>query len=107
MAREYRFTFNVLIRKEGAEYVAYCLELGLIAVADSRESVEKDIMDVIKAHVRYAVENDNLEYMYHPAPKEIWDEFFACDEVTETSCLDETISLIEARKCFIPETLHA
>ena len=77
--------------------MAHCLELGLIAVTDSRESAEQDIMDVIEAHVRYAVENDNLEYMYHPAPKEIWDEFFACDEVIETSSLDEPISLIESQ----------
>ena len=74
MLREESFSFRVVIRREPDGWVAHCLELNLVTVAETDKEVESDIIDVISAHVRYALENDNLEYMYHPAPLNIWKE---------------------------------
>jgi predicted RNase H-like HicB family nuclease len=72
-------TFSILIKKtEEYGYVAHCLELDLVATADTPEAVKADIFDVIVAQVRYAFANDNLEYLYHPAPAEVWKEFYEC-----------------------------
>jgi len=85
-------------------------------VAETVEQVESDIIDVILAHVRYAIENDNLEHMYHPAPQEVWKEFFRCSDREEASyrreeaILEEPWSLIpviEASKCFYRHDCHA
>ena len=73
------FSDYVLIKKtEEYGYVAHCLELDLVATEDTHEAVEAGIFDVIVARVRYAFANDNLEYLYHPAPAEVWKEFYEC-----------------------------
>jgi hypothetical protein len=116
MTREEKFSFKVLIRREPDAWVAHCLELNLVAVAETVEQVESDIIDVIVAHVRYALENDNLEYMFHPAPPDVWRDFFKCSDREETSyrrgeaILDESSSLIpviRADKCFYRQASHA
>lgn len=78
MAHEEKFSFRVLIKKEPDAWVAHCLELNLVTVAETAKQVEADLIDVIIAHVRYALENDNLAYMSHPAPSEVWKDFFKC-----------------------------
>jgi predicted RNase H-like HicB family nuclease len=116
MPREEKFTFKVLIKKEPDAWVAHCLELNLVTVADTLEQVEADMMDVIAAHVRYALEKDNLDYMFHPAPPEVWKDFFKCSDREETSysmpetALDDswsTIPVIQADKCFYRQASHA
>lgn len=74
-------SFSILI-KQTKEYgvVAHCLELDLVASADTLEAVKADILDVITAQIHYAFANDNLEYLYHSAPPEVWREFYECQE---------------------------
>jgi hypothetical protein len=116
MATEEKFAFKVLIRREPDAWVAHCLELNLVAVAQTAEHVEADIIDIIVAHVRYAIENDNLEHMYHPAPPHVWKAFFKCSDREETSyrrdeaVLDgswSVIPIIQADKCFYRQDSHA
>jgi len=70
------FIFSVLITKEDDKYVAHCLELDIVTTAPTFSEARDDIGDLILAQVKFAYENDNLEHLYKPAPKEIWDEFF-------------------------------
>jgi len=116
MAREEKFSFKVLIKQEPDAWVAHCLELNLVAVAKTAEQVESDIIDVIVAHVRYAIENENLEYMYHPAPANVWKDFFKCSDREEASyrrdeaIIDDSSSLIpiiQASKCFYRQACNA
>jgi len=113
MAREETFPFKVLIKKEPDAWVAHCLELNLVAVAETSAQAEADIIDVITSHVRYALENDNLAYMYHPAPLSVWLDFFVCADREEVSyrgegtILDELIPVIQASKCFYRQACHA
>jgi hypothetical protein len=113
VTREENFSFKVLIRKETDAWVAHCLELNLVAEADTMEQVESDIIDIIAAHVRYALENDNLSYMFHPAPPDVWKDFFRCADREEASypskepILDGLIPIIQANKCFYRQACHA
>jgi hypothetical protein len=113
VAREEDFSFKVLIRKEPDAWVARCLELNLVAVAETSEQVESDIIDVIISHVRYALNNDNVANMYHPAPSEVWKDFFRCADREEASyrgdepIFDELIPIIHANKCFYRQNCHA
>jgi len=74
-------TFSILI-KQTQEYgfVAHCLELDLVATADTLEAVKADMFDIIVAQIYYAFANDNLEYLYHSAPPGVWQEFYECRE---------------------------
>ena len=76
-------SFNILIRKEGDYCIAHCLELDIVATAKNLKSVQDDIFDLIKAQVGYAFSNGNLDNLYHPAPPEVWKEFFECKEAWE------------------------
>jgi len=76
-------TVNVLIKKEDDVYIAHCLELDIVTTGNTSAQVEKDIVALINAQVSYAFSNNNLENLYHPAPPEVWKEFFACKEQKE------------------------
>ncbi len=72
--------FNVLVKEEDDMWVAHCLELDVVATSDTEEGAVTDIADLIRAQVSYAISHDNLEYLYHPAPSEVWEEFLRCKE---------------------------
>ena len=78
--------FNVLMKKIGDEFVAHCLELDIVTTADNMGSVQSDMVDLISAQINYAFCNDNLENLYHPAPAEVWQEFFSCQTLMERRC---------------------
>jgi hypothetical protein len=63
---------NVLIYQEGNEWIAHCLQMDLVAASKSEREAEKDVIDLIKAQVIYAIENDNLGYIFRQAPAEEW-----------------------------------
>ena len=114
MLKEEPFYFRVVLRQEPDGWVAHCLELNLVTVAETLQEVESDIIDIIESHVRYALENDNLEYMYHPAFPNIWKDFFNCaDRETNSYRRDpifkdesSLIPIIETSKCFYRQSLH-
>jgi hypothetical protein len=70
--------FNCLIKKDGALYVGHCLELDIVAAGDTLDGVKRDLNDLIRAQVDFAFSNNNLDYLYHPAPAEVWEEFYRC-----------------------------
>jgi hypothetical protein len=72
------FNTNILIKKEDGMFVAHCLELDLVAVADSRDQARRECVALICAQIEYAFAHNNLQNLYHPAPQDVWTEFFAC-----------------------------
>jgi hypothetical protein len=78
--KEWKFSFNILIKKEESIWVAHCLELDLVTESLSLEEVERDIVAIIKKQVSYCIANNNMENLFRSAPKEVWDEFKACKE---------------------------
>jgi len=75
--------FNVLIKEDEDLYVAHCLELDIVSTSKDLEEAKNNIIDLIKTQVDYAFSNNNLDYLYHPAPSEVWQEFYACKEQIE------------------------
>ena len=72
-----------IVTKEETIFVAHCLELDIVATNKNYKTVTKDIIDLMKTQIDYAFSNDNLENLYHPAPAEVWKEFYACKESIE------------------------
>lgn len=79
-AEDQSMTFNVFVKEEDGIHVAHCLELDIVATADSIKKVKRDIASLIIAQINYAFNNNNLENLFHPAPKEVWEEFFSIRE---------------------------
>jgi len=76
MAQRAIFHLDVLIKKEKDYYSAHCLQFDLVATDDTFEGVQKAIKDLCIAHIENSIANDNMEYLFSPAPKEIWTEYF-------------------------------
>jgi hypothetical protein len=80
MSKRLAPTFNILMVEEGEMYIAHCLELDIVTTAESLNQAKNDIIDLIAAQLSYAFTNNNLDHLYHPAPPEVWRQFYACKE---------------------------
>lgn len=87
-------TFNILIKKEEDYFIAHCLELDIVATADTVEEVKEDILSLMKAQIEYAFFNDNMDNLYHSAPQEVWNEFYSCTDGE----MDESVIEVSKRK---------
>jgi hypothetical protein len=56
--------YAIHVSKEDGMFVAHCLELDIVAVADSAERARRECVELIRAQVGYAVANDNLHNLY-------------------------------------------
>jgi len=63
---------TVLVDYQDGRYVAHCLETNLVATGPSEGAVVSDMNDLIAAYLDFAIENDNMENFWHPAPPEVW-----------------------------------
>jgi hypothetical protein len=70
--------FNCLIKKDGPLFVGHCLELDIVSTSDTFDGVKGDLNDLIRAQVDFAFTQNNLDYLYHPAPPDAWEEFYRC-----------------------------
>ena len=98
--------FNILIKLIDDQYVAHCLELDIVATSKDQDQVESDIVNLIKVQVDYAFSNDNLEFLYRPAPSEVWQEFYACKEQIEKKFKIESV-FGESHHRFVPPWIIA
>jgi hypothetical protein len=70
-----QFTFHVLIEDNQGMHVAYCLEMGLVATADTPDDLPSIMTKMIVRQVEFAIKNNNPQDIYHPAPPEVWEKF--------------------------------
>lgn len=71
----HRFAFNVLIDRDQGVYIAYCLEMGLVATSDEEAVLPHIMMKLISRQIEFALQNDNPADIYHPASAEIWEKW--------------------------------
>jgi hypothetical protein len=50
----------------------------IVATSDTLDGVKDDLNDLIRAQVDFAFSHGNLDYLYHPAPADVWKEFYRC-----------------------------
>lgn len=99
---------NILVTKEDGLIVAHCLELDIVATGDTIDQVQRDIIALICAQIDYAFSNDNLDHLYHPAPKEVWREFYACSgQMQKKHNVYATFSENSASGSFVPPWIIA
>ena len=100
--------FNCLIKEEEDYHIGHCLELDIVVTAKTVKEVKSDLKDVILAQVDYAFSNENLENLFHPAPPEVWEEFYSCKAQTEEKMkLDSAYKKTNSLKNFVPPWIIA
>lgn len=70
------FHLDILLYRETEGWAAHCLQLDLVEIAASENEAFEAIVDVVRAHIEYAIENDNMENVFSPAPADVWKRFF-------------------------------
>ena len=70
--RQPSIKLNVLIYKESNEWIAHCLQMDIVTTGQDEKDVEKDIINIIKAQIIFALQNNNLSNLFKPAPEEEW-----------------------------------
>lgn len=83
---------DILIKKEQDCYIAHCLQFDLVATDETKEGVSEAIVDLCKAHIDFSLKNDNMEYLFSPAPKEVWAEYYLA--VKQSSCPSDAKEMI-------------
>ncbi len=78
--KERSLDVNVFLKKEDGLFVAHCLEFDIVAVAKTEEQAKEDLKDLVTAQIAYAFANDNLDNLFRPAPKSVWEECFTPNE---------------------------
>jgi hypothetical protein len=71
------FTFNIHTERADGAYVAYCLEMGLVATSDDPTMLPSIMSKLIHRQVEFALQNNNPADIYRPAPPEVWERFRA------------------------------
>jgi hypothetical protein len=71
-----QYQLHILIKKNPRGFSAHCLELDLCEEGMTMAEATENIKNVIIAHITFAIENDNLAYLFHPAPEAVWTEYF-------------------------------
>ena len=92
MAQKAIFHLDVLIKKEKGYYTAHCLQFDLVATDDTLAGVQKAIKDLCVAHIENSIANNNMEYLFSPAPKEVWTEYFIHLEAAGCQVKHETLA---------------
>ena len=83
---------NVLVeRQPEGNYLAHCLELDLVAEGDTPQAACGELLNVVDVQVRTCLENDNLENLYFPAPREVWQKLGRAKERCQPQTLHRTI----------------
>ena len=73
------FNLDVLLYREDGEWVAHCLQLDLVEAGATPEEAEEALAGVIQHHVQWVLEDNDMEHLFHPAPPEVWKEFFTAE----------------------------
>ena len=75
------FLLNVLLYREDGRWTAHCLQLDLVECARTVAEAQANILDVIRAHIEHALDHDNMEHLFHPAPAEYWQLFLRSKQI--------------------------
>jgi len=68
---------NILVTSEDEQFLAHCLELDIAEGGQTPEEAVDNLIQTCVAHIRYAIEDDDLEHLFKPAPPEFWAKFYA------------------------------
>jgi hypothetical protein len=86
-------------------FVAHSLETGLVATARDESDAISKMGKMLVRQIEFAVKNDRLRDIYHPAPEEIWDKFQKSKRVISRT--QKTIPANTYHSLLIDQTAYA
>jgi predicted RNase H-like HicB family nuclease len=80
-----RLELTGIIKEEGRQYSALCLELDVASCGDTQEEAMKALRDAVETYVQYMVEEGREDEIYRPVPLEALREFLTDIETRPVS----------------------
>jgi predicted RNase H-like HicB family nuclease len=89
-----KFTMDCMVYRDDreSEWVASCLDLGLVATGARRQEAMNNLKDVIQAQIQFTAENDNWAHLFHPAPADEWQKFLHLTQEHSERCKYERLA---------------
>jgi predicted RNase H-like HicB family nuclease len=78
-----------IMKKEGRQYSALCLELDVASCGDTREKAMKALRDAVETYVQYMVEEGREDEIYRPVPLEALREFLTAMPLRDLKGLND------------------
>jgi hypothetical protein len=66
---------HYLLSESEGKHIAHCLDLDLVATADTREKAAQKLDRLVKATIELALATQQYENLKTQAPQNFWDEF--------------------------------
>ncbi len=67
-----RIDLRAVLYREGALWIAHCLELDIVAQGDTTAAALAQLAELCGAQVHAAIEDADLQSAFHAAPPEVW-----------------------------------
>jgi hypothetical protein len=75
-SKDLQIDLRVVVYREDAFCLAHCLELDIVAEADSPQQAVRDLIDLCNLQIKTAMEASDLTSVFRPAPPEFWKLFY-------------------------------
>ncbi len=66
---------DIVFWKEHGEFIGHCLQFDIVSVGETLQHAVDQMKKLILAHVSFVDAHDNWEYLYRPAPYNVWKRF--------------------------------
>ena len=74
---QHNFHILIVSDKRHKAFIANCLDMDIVAQGKTRVEAIEELKALVETQLVYCLENDMLETVFRPAPKEYWDKFYA------------------------------
>lgn len=61
--------------KEKKVFLAHCLDMDIAAQGKTEKEAIGELQDLIQTQIEHCLQNDMLDSLFRPAPKEYWDTY--------------------------------
>src|SRR3990170_4959529 len=66
----------LIIEDKGKKvFLAHCLDMDIVSQGKTQKEAISELIGLIKTQMEYCLENDMLDTLFRPAPKEYWDMY--------------------------------
>jgi hypothetical protein len=76
-AKEIELDLRGIVYREGGAWIAHCLELDIVAEGTNPDDAINDVLDLCAFQIDTAIENNDLESIFRPAPAKYWNLFYS------------------------------
>lgn len=94
-----RINLSGVIYHEGADWLAHCLELDIVAEGKTPAEAFRNVIDLCEFQIDTALEEGDLQSIFRPAPPEMWKMFaLASERPAAVRKLPKVVNRFEARE---------